>query len=76
MREYVLYDIANDMNVETYEGFILINNIYEADECFITSTEAGILPVVACDGEKIGKGRIGRMTKQVQEYFKKWYKQT
>ena len=75
MREYTLYDIASDLKLETYEGFVLSSNVYEADECFITSTEAGLLPVVSCDGEKIGNGRPGRITKQIQEYFSKWYKQ-
>ena len=73
-REHVLYEIARELNIETYEGFILLSNIFNADECFITSTEAGIIPVVSCDDNKIGSGRIGRVTKQIQEYFTKWYK--
>ncbi len=74
VREYILKAVAKDMNIETYEGFILIKNVYDADECFISSTEAGVLPVVACDGKKIGNGRLGRLTRQVQQYFSKWYK--
>ncbi|MBN1521922.1 MAG: aminotransferase class IV [Candidatus Aureabacteria bacterium] len=75
-REYVLYDVARELNLDTYEGFILQHNVINAEECFITSTEAGVLPVAACDGEKIGTGRPGRITKMIQEYFTSWYKST
>ncbi|MCK5706756.1 MAG: aminotransferase class IV [Candidatus Aureabacteria bacterium] len=73
-REHILNEVARELNIDTYEGFILLNNIYDSDECFITSTEAGVLPVISCDGKKIGTGRPGVITKQIQEKFFNWYR--
>jgi branched-chain amino acid aminotransferase len=74
MRENILSSIARELNLDLYEGFILINQLFDADESFIASTEAGVLPVISCDGRRIGNGRPGRVTKKVQEFFSEWYK--
>lgn len=42
-----------------------------ADECFLTNAPKGIIPVVKVDGEKIGTGRVGPITKHLMKEFNK-----
>lgn len=45
--------------------------LMNADECFLTNAPKGIVPVVKIDGEKIGAGRVGPVTKHLQKEFDK-----
>ena len=74
MRDYILDYVAKELNLDVYEGFVLAQNVIKAKECFIASTEIGVVPVISCDGNKIGSGRVGTITKSVQSYFIRWYK--
>jgi D-alanine transaminase len=40
-----------------------------AEEVFLTGTGSEILPVVALDGERIGKGVPGPITRALQDAF-------
>lgn len=51
---------------------ILRRELMRADECFLTTSPQGIIPVVRIDGEKIGNGRVGPVTKHLQKEFKKF----
>jgi D-alanine transaminase len=46
------------------EAFTL-QEAMEADEAFMTSTSANILPVVEVDGKAIGNGKAGEHTMQL-----------
>ncbi|MFP9170362.1 aminotransferase class IV, partial [Enterococcus faecalis] len=41
----------------------------QAEEIFISSTTAEIIPVVTLDGQSIGSGKPGPVTKQLQAAF-------
>ncbi|MBI5413432.1 aminotransferase class IV [Candidatus Peregrinibacteria bacterium] len=45
--------------------------LMNADECFLTNAPKGIVPVVKIDGEKIGTGRRGPVTRHLQKEFDK-----
>lgn len=45
--------------------------LINADECFLTNSPKGIVPVVRIDGEKIGTGRVGPVTKHLMQEFDK-----
>lgn len=47
------------------------SQLMRADECFLTNAPKGIIPVVRVDGEKIGTGRVGPITKHLQKEFEK-----
>lgn len=44
------------------EAWLTTRHLHEADEAFISSSVAGILPVTRFDGEQIGEGRPGPWT--------------
>lgn len=56
---------------------IMRRELMHADECFLTNAPKGIVPVVRVDGEKIGSGRVGPVTKHLMREFEKkvWGKQ-
>lgn len=43
--------------------------LLNADECFVTNAPKGIAPIVRVDGEKIGTGRVGPVTKHLMKEF-------
>jgi len=45
------------------------HDIYTADECFLTGTAAEVIPVVECDGRKIGEGKPGPVTRDLLQRF-------
>ncbi|MEK7171683.1 MAG: aminotransferase class IV [Patescibacteria group bacterium] len=45
--------------------------VLNADECFVTNAPKGIVPIVKIDGEKIGTGRVGPITKHLMKEFEK-----
>ena len=51
------------------EEAILKADLYAADEVFLTSTTAEVVPVLAVDGQKIGAGRPGPVAGRVGEKF-------
>lgn len=44
-------------------------DLMNAEECFLTNSPKGIVPVTRVDGEKIGTGRVGPVTKHLMEDF-------
>jgi branched-chain amino acid aminotransferase len=48
---------------------IKLKSLVSADEVFITQTTSGIIPVVKIDGQPIGSGRPGKVTKEIMKKF-------
>ena len=46
-----------------------IEDLYDFDEMFMTSTARDVSPVVAVEGQKIGKGVPGPITREIQAAF-------
>lgn len=53
----------------THETDITREMLYNAKEIFITSTTKRIMPVTKLDGELVGDGRPGQITKKLMEVF-------
>jgi branched-chain amino acid aminotransferase len=45
--------------------------VYSADECFVTGTFAGVIPVRSVDGRVIGKGVRGPVSERLQQLYVK-----
>ena len=61
--------IARERGLEVREENITRQDLYVADECFLTGTAAEVVPVVRIDKRPIGTGRPGPVTKQLAEAF-------
>ncbi|MFC1767088.1 aminotransferase class IV [Candidatus Margulisiibacteriota bacterium] len=58
----VVIKSAKKLKIKVVEGFFKKEKLYKADECFVTSSGPGIIPIVKVDGRKIGRGKPGVMT--------------
>ncbi len=63
-------EIAEDMGYKVTRRRITREEIYVADEAFLTGTAAEITPIANVDARVIGKGERGEITKKIQsKYF-------
>lgn len=66
-----IIEIANDEDIPVVERSIDRTELYFADEVFLSGTGAKVSPVVEIDKRRIGEGKIGSISQQIQEiYFK------
>jgi branched-chain amino acid aminotransferase len=55
--------------IEVQEGEVRPEDLYGADEAFLTSSIREVMPVVAADGRTIGSGAPGSLTKRLHEGY-------
>jgi len=61
--------IARQQGIEVRQENLTRQDLYVADECFLTGTAAEVVPVVRIDQRPIGTGKPGPITKQLAEAF-------
>ena len=59
----VVLDLARKKEIPIEERFVPVNELYAADEVFLTGTTLEVLGVVQIDGKTIGHGQPGPVTK-------------
>ena len=59
----VVLDLARKEEIPIEERFIPVNELYAADEVFLTGTTLEVLGVIQIDGKTIGQGQPGPVTK-------------
>jgi len=67
----VVMELAREAGYPVREMPLLRHDVYSADECFLTGTAAEVVPVVECDGRKIGDGKPGPITRDLRQRFLK-----
>jgi len=68
-RDSVTTLARNELGIETLERRLERSELFAASECFLTGTAANITPVAEIDRRKIGDGKIGDVTKKLQELY-------
>jgi branched-chain amino acid aminotransferase len=61
--------LAADAGILTHEENLTRTDLYGADECFLTGTAAGILPVLSVDRRPVADGTAGPLTKQLSAAY-------
>jgi branched-chain amino acid aminotransferase len=61
--------LLREQGVEVREEMIARDELYTADEVFLTGTAAEITPVREIDHRRIGRGESGPTTRRIQEQF-------
>jgi branched-chain amino acid aminotransferase len=61
--------LAQDLKIPVSEQIFSRDELYLADEVFLTGTAAEVTPVREVDDRRIGAGQPGPVTKQLQEAF-------
>jgi branched-chain amino acid aminotransferase len=54
--------LADEDGMAVEERVLVRSDLYLADECFLSGTAAGLVPVISVDGRVVGKGQPGDMT--------------
>jgi len=66
-----IISLAADMGMSVIERNITRDQLYAADEVFLTGTAAEVVPVAEIDGRTLGNGKAGEITKKLkQEFFR------
>ncbi|MGY3480642.1 MULTISPECIES: D-amino-acid transaminase [Staphylococcus] len=65
----VIKDIAEEKGIPFNEGTFTLDFLRNADEIIVSSTSIEVMPVVKLDGEQVGDGEVGPITKSLQEGF-------
>jgi branched-chain amino acid aminotransferase len=69
-REFI-FEIGRANGVDVREAALRDEDLYGADEAFLTSTTREAVPIVEVDGRKIGRGKPGPVTLKLLEEFRK-----
>lgn len=67
----VVIAICREAGLPVFEKSFSLVDVYSAEEAFVTGTFGGVIPAVAADGRVIGTGLRGRVTAQIQSWYKK-----
>ena len=62
-------ELTKALGIELREEAFTEKELLEADECFKTSSVAELMPIVEIDGQKIGDGMPGKLTKKILKAY-------
>jgi branched-chain amino acid aminotransferase len=63
--------LARKIGLPVFERMLKMDDVYAANEVFLTGTAAEIIPVVAVDEREIGNGKPGKVTSRLLGEFRK-----
>jgi len=63
-------ELAVEAGTEVQERTLLMEDVYGADECFLTGSAAEVVPVVQVDESQIGNGTPGPITRDLMKRFR------
>ncbi len=66
----VIMRLAEKKGIEVYERMIVPEEIFQADECFLSNTTMEVMPVSYCDKRPIGSGSPGAITLALRKAFR------
>ena len=67
-----VFDLAEELHAPITKKSISVEELYNAEELFATSTAGGIMPITKVNGKQIGKGSVGNLTRQLHKLY--WQK--
>jgi branched-chain amino acid aminotransferase len=65
----IVIQLANELNIHAEEGRYTVDQLFQADECFLTNTSMEIMPVTSVDCRPVGDGKPGPLTLKLREQF-------
>ncbi len=71
----VVLRLAEQLNIPVKEQTFTVDELYNADEAFITGTTVEITPVLSIDNQSVGSGAPGEITRKLQHAFEETIQQ-
>ena len=65
-----VFEVGQDIGVPVHDAVLHDDDLFGADECFITSTTKEIVPVTRVDDRSVGDGMPGPITKRLLERYR------
>lgn len=65
----VVLELTRELGIETSEKRVCFDDLFRADEIFLTGTTIEVLSVVKVDDAKIGDSKVGPVTRRIYERF-------
>lgn len=65
----IVMELARKRDIEVIEKTLVRDDLYAADECFLTGTAAEIIAVKSIDGRIVGTGRPGEITTMLKKDY-------
>ena len=62
-------EIAAARGLEARLDFVPIESLYHADELFMCTTAGGVMPITRLDGQAVGGGQVGPVTRTIWEAY-------
>ena len=68
----MVIDLAERAGLKVTDTDLIKEDLYDANEMFLTGTAAEVIPVSKVDGRPIGEGRPGPVTLQLIDAFRQF----
>jgi len=68
----VVIRLAGKLGLPLSERTVTVEDLYTADECFLTGTAAEVIAVTKIDDRKIGEGKAGTITNRMTAAFREF----
>jgi branched-chain amino acid aminotransferase len=68
-RDTVIKLAKNELGIETVERPVALDELFSADECFLTGTAAHVTAVGEIDHRQIADGKVGEITGKLQKLY-------
>lgn len=68
----VIKSVAEEKDIPFNEEVFTLDFLKNADEIIVSSTSIEVMPVVKLNGENVGDGKVGSITKSLQEGFNRY----
>ncbi len=65
----IVIRLAGELHIRVEEGHFTVDQLYQADECFLTNTSMEIMPVSMVDTRRIPSGNPGSVTSKLRSRF-------
>ena len=65
----VVLEVAPQAGLAAHQVPFSLDDVYSADEAFVTGTFGGLTPVIEVDGRPIGDGRPGPVTARLRSLY-------
>lgn len=62
---------AGELGIPVEEREIAVEELQNADECFLTATPLEIVPIIQIDDLRVNNNEIGVITKRLHQYYRK-----
>ena len=63
----VILELAEQLNMPVIEEPFNLQELYAADEVFVSSTTSEVMPIILIDGKQVGSGSVGPLTRKLQK---------